>query len=99
MVQPGSSGDTPEPHQATAPQATTTVDTGTEAMVDTASVDSVADAGWTICSIESTSTSDDPAASLVAMLAVLENDFHRLARQLAEMHESIAEIRRQHQKQ
>ena len=83
----------------TAPQAATTVDTGTDAMVDTASVDNAADAGWTLCRSEDTSTSGDPAASLVATLAGLENDFHRLAREIQQMHEMIAEIRRQHQQQ
>ena len=56
------------------------------------------DAGWTLAGSD-TSTSGDPAANLVAVLAGMENDFNRLALQIAEMHGRIAEIRRQHQKQ
>ena len=82
MVQPGSSGDTPEPHQTpTAPQAATTVD-----------------AGWALVGSD-TSTSGDPVANLVAVLAGMENNFNRLALQIAHTQFRIAEIRRQHQKQ
>ena len=104
MVQPGSSGDTPQPHQIpliTPPQWTLAGSTGEDTSTsDTAGVDA-ADAGWTLAGItcEDTSTSGDPAANLVAVLAGMENNFNRLALQIAEMQFRIAEIRRQRQKQ